>query len=97
VDHPAVREDTIALLVSTFASHREAAAVIPRRDGKRGHPLIVGRALAAELLALPPTGQASQVIRSHGGDIVYVDVDDPGIHADVDTPADYAALRETSR
>jgi molybdenum cofactor cytidylyltransferase len=66
---------------------------IPRFEGRRGHPVLVSRALFAEFLALDATAQARDVVARHEAEIVYVDVEDPGILKDVDTPADYEQLR----
>jgi CTP:molybdopterin cytidylyltransferase MocA len=42
---------------------------------------------------LPPAGTARDVIRAHSSGALYVDVDDPGILRDVDTPEDYRAIQ----
>ena len=45
-----------------------------------------------ELLALPVSAQARDVIRAYRFKSAYVDVDDPGILADIDSPEDYEPL-----
>jgi CTP:molybdopterin cytidylyltransferase MocA len=59
-------------------------------DGRRGHPVRITPEIAAELLALPPTGQARDVIRTHYRPAAFVAVDDPGTVTDIDTPEEYA-------
>lgn len=86
-DHPAVDHATLAALLSA-----PAVLAIPRYQGRHGHPICFDRALAAELLALPPEASARQVIHQHRQDTRFVDVDDAGILVDVDDPAAYAAL-----
>jgi molybdenum cofactor cytidylyltransferase len=88
VDHPAVAESTVAALA------REPAPLlrIPRYGGRRGHPIAFGRALAAELLALPAGATARDAVHAHLSDAEYIDVDDPGVLADIDDPAAYRAL-----
>jgi molybdenum cofactor cytidylyltransferase len=95
VDSPAVAEDTVAKLARAF-EHRdpETLFVIPRQNGKRGHPVFATRAVAAELLALPPTGEAREVVHAHVDRTEYVDVDDAGVFTDVDTPEAYRRLKE---
>jgi molybdenum cofactor cytidylyltransferase len=86
VDHPAVTPATIAAL-----SAGEAPLLrVPRYHGRRGHPIVIGRALIPEFLALPPTASAKDVVRRQEAQIL--DVDDPGILADIDDPAAYLAL-----
>lgn len=88
VDLPAVEPSTMAALAST----KSAPLVIPRYQGRRGHPVLTARDLIPEFLALPASAQPRDIIERHASEIRYVDVDDPGILADVDDPADYAKL-----
>lgn len=85
VDYPAIRADTVDRLLPFAGSF-----AMPRYDGRRGHPVLIGRAMADELLAC--TTSARDVMRSH--DPIYVDVDDGGILEDVDDPAAYVRLQE---
>ena len=66
-----------------------ARAAVP---GRRGHPIWFRRELAGEFLALPPDGAARDVVRAHAAETEFLDVDDPGILADIDDPAAYARL-----
>ncbi len=71
--------------------------VIPRYRGKRGHPVCVSRSLIPEFLALPPTAETRAAIDAHPDRITYLDVDDPGILADIDDAEAYrkiATIRE---
>ena len=88
VDHPAVAEST----VYAMAARCDAPLAIPRYQGRRGHPVWFGRRIVEEILALPVEASAKQVVRAHQNEAVYLDVDDPGVLRDVDTPADYDAL-----
>ncbi len=85
IDYPAVAAETVARLART-----EGELVIPRHDGTRGHPVRLSPPLIQELLALPATGQARDVIRSHYPTATFVDIADPGIVTDIDTPEDFA-------
>jgi molybdenum cofactor cytidylyltransferase len=88
VDHPAVAPATLQALLD----HQDAPLVIPRYQNRRGHPILLSRPLIDEILALPPEATAKQVIHAHLTEAVLLDVDDPGILRDVDTPADYRSL-----
>ena len=93
VDCPAVAEETGALLAAAFAA-REASTlfVIPRKGGKRGHPVFATRAIAEAMLALPPTAEAREVVHRHVAQTQYVDLEDDGIFTDIDTPEAYRRL-----
>ncbi len=88
VDHPAVRAETIAALMAEAA----APLRIPRYAGRRGHPILFSNMLTAEFLALPAEASAREVIARRAGEAAYVEVDDPGVLADVDDAAAYARL-----
>jgi len=62
-------------------------------DGAPGHPVILARALFAELAALSGDAGAQAVIRRHADRVTLVPL--PGRHAlrDLDTPEDWAAWR----
>ena len=88
VDHPAVSPQTIASLLSApFPLLR-----VPRYQGRRGHPIRFSRELIPEFLALGNDGAASDVVRRHRDGTEFLDLDDPGIVADIDDPAAYRAL-----
>ena len=93
VDSPAVEPATVERLAAEFRGRDfRTLLVIPRFEGRHGHPVFATRAIADELLALSVTGQAREVIHRHLGETVYVDVDDPGILIDVDDPEVYRLL-----
>jgi molybdenum cofactor cytidylyltransferase len=95
VDCPAVKASTVSR-IARVAAERDSSTllVIPRCGDRRGHPVFAARAVAHELLALSPSGQARQVIHGHIAQTRYVDVDDPGILSDVDDPEAYRKLTE---
>jgi CTP:molybdopterin cytidylyltransferase MocA len=87
VDHPAIRPSTIARLLEP-----EGPFVIPKHNGKRGHPIVFDAALIPEFLALAP-GQSARAVRDRYAEgIVHIDVDDPGILDDIDDPEAYRRL-----
>jgi molybdenum cofactor cytidylyltransferase len=106
VDHPAVALETIDVLVGHALAcpanktqqvgklkHAPQALLrVPRYQGLRGHPIWLSRELIPEFLALPPDGAARDVVRSHVLQTEFLDVDDPGILADIDDPEAYRNL-----
>ena len=93
VDHPAVAPGTVdALLTHTGANACAPLLRVPRYQGRRGHPVWLARWLIPEFLALPPDGAARDVVRRHAAETEFIDVDDPGILADIDDPEAYRNL-----
>jgi len=87
VDHPAVTRETIgALLAST------AEIAIPKFNGKRGHPVLIRRRIAEEILAEPYTSKLNTVMDRHASEIHYIDLNDSGITDDIDDPDAYRKL-----
>jgi CTP:molybdopterin cytidylyltransferase MocA len=92
VDHPAVTEATLRRLIAGFVAEaaRGGEVAQPRCQGRGGHPPLCGRALWPRLAACAgEPGGARVVLRA--ARLVAVDVDDPGVVHDVDTPADLEA------
>jgi molybdenum cofactor cytidylyltransferase len=88
VDHPNLESSTLEKLVNNL----EAPVIVPTYRGAHGHPVVIARPLVAELLALPATAQASDVIHRYRSQTVYVPVDDAAVTKDIDDRADYAEL-----
>lgn len=87
VDHPLVAADTVAALVRV---HLESRAPIVRAAyrGRHGHPVLFSRACFPDLLEQKAAEGARSVIRHYSGVSRDVEVNDRGVVADIDTPAD---------
>ena len=97
VDCPAAEPETVARVAYTFRGRDpKIHLVVPQYRGRHGHPVCASGDIAAELLALPSTAQARDVVHAHIGDTLYLDVDDPGILTDVDDPESYRRLAESA-
>ena len=88
VDHPLFSASTVRALIEAFRTQRPAL-VIPSFEGWRGHPVLFGRRLFAELLEEDLPEGARTVVRRYLESRLQLPVDDPGILADIDTPEDY--------
>jgi len=91
VDSPSVSEDTVGRLIDEFRLH-PAPFVIPRFQGRRGHPVCAASSMIAEFLALPPTAETREIVTCHESQITYLDVKDPGVLADIDDLEAYRKL-----
>ncbi|MBM3744228.1 MAG: nucleotidyltransferase family protein [Acidobacteria bacterium] len=96
VDLPAVRPSTIERLARQARLLAAPWLVIPRHQGRRGHPVGCSPELIEELIELPVNAQARAVVHRHLERACYVEVDDPGILRDVDDPAAYQDLLQGS-
>ena len=95
VDSPAIQESTLQQLVTRFRNRKpETQFVIPRYEGQRGHPVFGNSSLLKEFLALPLTAQAKDIVHVYVPRTEYLDVNDPGILADIDDRAAYEQLLE---
>jgi molybdenum cofactor cytidylyltransferase len=89
VDHPFVKADTIQTLINGFAPER---IVLPKFEGRRGHPVLFARDVLEEILQVPWIAGANVVVWKDPGRVVEIAVDDPGVTLDIDTPEDYSRL-----
>jgi molybdenum cofactor cytidylyltransferase len=87
-DMPWVAPATIARVAAAIAGG--AAAAAPFHRGERGHPVGFGRECYAALAGLRGDTGAKAVVAALGDRLLRLDVDDPGVRRDVDTPADLA-------
>jgi molybdenum cofactor cytidylyltransferase len=88
-DHPMVRVESFRAVVDSFERTRKPI-VIARNGGQRGHPVIFDRSVFVELQNAPEGEGARHVVNADASRVEYVDLDDPGINLDLDTPADLA-------
>jgi molybdenum cofactor cytidylyltransferase len=91
VDYPAVSAETVRRIVATFRQCG-APVVIPTYQGRRGHPVLIGRQVFEELLGLACDTGADSVVRRYRPATQFVEVEDEGIVVDVDDPESYRRL-----
>jgi molybdenum cofactor cytidylyltransferase len=93
VDRPPVRTATIQTLRDAFeAADQNIWAVVPEFSGKHGHPYLVGREMMEAFLRVPATSIARDIEHEHQQHIKYLNVDDPLVALNINTPEDYAGL-----
>ncbi len=88
VDHPLVGPATVEALISEYLE-RDAPIVMPTHGGRRGHPVLFSARLFKELLDGDLPEGARSVIRSRVNEAAELEVNDPGVLVDVDTPDVY--------
>lgn len=90
VDHPLLLAEDVAALLAAFAPPH--AIAVPVVGGRRGHPVLFLPQLATEFLALGDEQPAHSVVRRDPSRVLGIERSNPWLVADLDTPADLAAV-----
>jgi len=85
-DMPWIQPTTISRIITALG--HEQSLVAPRYQNLRGHPVGFGREYRETLMNLQGDAGARSVLKQYKAQLHYLDVNDPGILLDVDTPAD---------
>ena len=85
-DMPLVSAALIAELTQAFAQHPHAAAVVPVHEGVRGNPVLLSRAVFAQMMELTGDAGARQVLRARDADVIEIAVTELASRIDIDTP-----------
>jgi len=97
VDHPFVAPSTMDALLS--ARDRDALAVwfIPTFQGRGGHPVLWRASVRADVLDLRGDAPLRSLLPEFGVQVRRLEVGDPGVVTNVDTPEEYRAALEEWR
>ena len=95
VDRPPVSAATVEELLAAFRSAiaRWKWGVVPQYAGRHGHPIALAREMIEAFLKAPATATAREIEHQNREHLEYVEVDDPLVTANINTPAEYEALR----
>lgn len=91
-DQPQVQAGCVQQICTVF-QQQKARLIVPSYQHRRGHPWLVAGSLWSSLLELRFPQSPRDFLNAHAGEILYVEVDSPGILADLDTPQDYQNSR----
>lgn len=91
VDVPMISGRTVAALLGAFNAS-SAPIVRAAYRGRHGHPVIFSRSVFGELRRADASVGARAVVRAHADAAIEVEVEDPAVTIDVDTPEDYERL-----
>jgi len=87
-DMPMVQSATLTRLIADW-DKRPAGIFYPCFEGKRGHPPLIASAYILEILRETPPGGLRALLGRHAHEAREVEVADPGILEDLDTPESY--------
>ncbi|MCK4721854.1 MAG: nucleotidyltransferase family protein, partial [Dehalococcoidia bacterium] len=96
VDQPFIGAGTLEKIAAAFAEGR-AGIVLPRYQGRRGHPVIISRQYFDEVFELDESIGLRQLMQQHEDDVYEVDVASSDILRDLDTWEDYTWALELSK
>jgi molybdenum cofactor cytidylyltransferase len=94
IDHPLISGDLVDVLIEQFYATR-AKIVLPKYEGRRGHPVIFPAALYDELLRAPADKGARAVVWAHAADVLEVPTNEEGCVLNLNDPE--TLLRATGR
>lgn len=86
-DMPFVKTDTIGFLIDEYKK-KSSAIIVPCYKGRNGHPVLFSREMFRYILAIKGDNGAREVINTFKNQVLFIDVDDPGIIIDLDTKQD---------
>ena len=89
VDVPLFSKDTVRALIAS-----DAQLALPICNGETGHPILMAPPVAEQVLSYTGENGLSKALECSGIPETYVDVDDPGILQDADTPEEYEKVLE---
>lgn len=92
-DMPLVKKSSFFALLAE-REHSGAPLVLPRHQGRQGHPPLIDASLLPAILSYSGADGLRGLWRSLGIEPVLADVSDPGTLLDLDTPEDYKRWKE---
>lgn len=96
VDQPLIDVDTIDQLIEVYSKDRPLI-VVPRYDGRNGHPIIMDMKLREEILSMDTAQGLKPVREAHAEEVIYVEVASESVLIDFDLPEDYRRIKESDR
>jgi molybdenum cofactor cytidylyltransferase len=90
-DHPGFSADVVRQLLG-MAGQGDASILVPVHAGRRGHPTVISWKHATGIRALPTGEGINRYLRAHEAETLQLEVTEPGVLLDLDTPEDYQRL-----
>jgi molybdopterin converting factor subunit 1 len=87
-DVPGIDARLVARVIAR-ASDAPVSIVVPQARGRRGHPIALPWPMADEIRGLPEDVGINYLVARNAARVVLIEVDDPAVFDDMDTPEDY--------
>ena len=91
-DQPLIKTETYNLLFNKAEASQKGIAV-PVYQGQKGNPIILKHVYLQELKSLKGDVGGRELLLRHSDDILYAEVDDPGIITNINTPSSYEKIK----
>lgn len=85
-DMPLIGPDILTRLAAAFDPGAGRAICVPVCRGRRGNPVLLGRRFFPEIARLSGDSGARDLIRAHADCLAEIEMRDPAIFLDIDTP-----------
>lgn len=95
-DHPCLSPAAVDMCLQAFLDTPDLL-VIATHQGRRGHPLILPEALAAQVARWPASRRLNELRTLYPDRVKLVETPEPGVLVDVDTVADFEEARDLIR
>jgi molybdenum cofactor cytidylyltransferase len=90
-DQPALTPEALEMLVARYRATR-AHIIAPFYQGRRGNPVLFDRVMFSELLAVQGDRGGRLLVERHRDEVERVDLQDPAVIMDIDSPQDYEGI-----
>jgi len=91
-DQPQIEESVVQQVIAGY-KQTKSSLVVPSYQMRRGHPWLLARPLWEAVLGLQPPSTLRDFLRNHAAEMKYIEVENPSIIQDLDTPNDYLRYR----
>lgn len=93
-DQPLLDAADVAVLLEAWQRRGAARAMVPRVQGRRGHPVLLDASVGPEILRGDATYGARQWLDEHPDEVVWFDSDNLHYVVDVDFPEDLERIAQ---
>lgn len=93
-DLPVVQKETIRSLIDSFDPKEGLAVLVPVCGEKRGHPVLLSWKFRSTVLKSREKMALKKLTATGMPGVKLLEVNDPGIHLDLDSPEDYKHILE---
>lgn len=84
IDHPGISRKLVKKLILAFKKTNKI--IIPVYKGRRGHPVIFPREFFNEILKLPVSKGANEILKKHNDKVYELNTNEPSILKNINTP-----------
>jgi molybdenum cofactor cytidylyltransferase len=94
-DHPAIDPSVVRHLCGHYPNDQGRTIIAPVFGGKRGHPVLLAWHHVSGIRQHPTHAGLDTYLRLNADQVLEVPIDNDGILKDIDTPEDYAGLKNS--